>query len=59
MDKVFTPLERQALLTFLKDYINCDSLSTYLGVQVKHLFVAYLKLQKEQEEWEDAMKYSE
>ena len=54
-----THLERKALLTFLKDYLNKENLSGYENYIVRHLFLAYLKLQIEEDNWQEAMAYTE
>ena len=46
----------KTLVNFLKDNISSKNLSKY---QVDNLFLAYLKLEKAKEEWEEAMKYTE
>lgn len=51
--------EIKALLTFLNDYINRDNLSIYEGTLPRHLFLAYVKLQKTKDKWEEAMSYTE
>lgn len=51
--------EVEALLIFLKDYINKDNLSAYNGSTIRDLFLAYVKLQNAKEEWEEVMKYTE
>ena len=51
--------EMEALLVFLQDYINRDSLSIYEGAEVRHLFLAYLKIQKAIEEWHKTIQPSE
>ena len=51
--------EIRALLAFLEDYVNKDSLSIYDGALPRHLFLAYIKLQKAKAEWEEAMAYSD
>lgn len=60
MDKdVFTPLERQALITFIKEFATKKNLSTYSDFFIKHLLLAYLKLEKDDEEWQESLKYTE
>ena len=54
-----THFEREALLTFMKDYLTRDNLSMYEGHIVRHLFLAYLKLQIEEDNWQEAMAYTE
>lgn len=60
MDKNnFTPLERKALITFIKEFATRKNLSTYSDVFIKHLFLAYLKLEKEDEVWQESIAYTE
>ena len=60
MDKDdLTPLETQALITFIKELATKNNLSTYSGAFVRHLFLAYLKLEKQAEEWQESMAYTE
>ena len=60
MDKDdFTPFERQVLIIFIKELATRDNLSTYSGAFVRHLFLAYLKLEKEDEEWQESIRYTE
>ena len=60
MDKNdFTPLETQVLITFIKELATKNNLSTYSGAFIKHLFLAYLKLEKQAEEWQESLKYTE
>ena len=54
-----TPFEREALITFIRDYATRDNLSIYTRSVVRHLFLAYLKLEKEEEEWQESLKYTE
>ena len=56
---VLTVFERKALLEFIKDYINRDNLSIYEDSTIKHLFLAYLKLQIEEDKYQEAMGYTE
>lgn len=53
----FTPFEVEALIIFLKDNIDKDSISD--GAMPRFLLLAYIKLQKAKEQWEEAMKYTE
>lgn len=55
----FTIFELNAVLQFLKDYINETNLSNYEERFIKHLFLGYLKLEKQKEEWEKAILYTE
>lgn len=55
----FTHFEREALLEFLEDNLNKDSLSIYQGYLIKHLFLAYLKLRLEEKNWQESMAYTE
>ena len=60
MDKDdLTPLETQALITFIKELATKNNLSTYSDAFIKHLFLAYLKLEKEDEEWQESLNYTE
>ncbi len=60
MDSIkFNIFEIKALLTFLEDYVNKDNLSIYESALPRHLFLAYIKLQKAKNEWEEAMSYTE
>lgn len=54
-----TKLQLEALLLFLKDNINITNLSDYENYIVKNLFFAFLKLQKEEDKWQEAMAYTE
>lgn len=54
-----TVFERKALLQFMKDYLTRENLSIYEGSIVRHLFFAYLKLQIEEDNWQEAMAYTE
>jgi len=59
MDSIkFNIFEIKSLLTFLNDYIDRDNLSTYKG-SPRYLFLAYVKLQKAKEKWEESMSYTE
>lgn len=54
-----TQFEVEALIEFLKDYINRDNLSIYEGALPKYLFLAFIKLLKAKEQWDEAMSYTE
>ena len=54
-----TPLERSALLEFLREYLNSENLSVYQSCFTKHLFLAYLKLEKAEKEWQEAMAHTD
>lgn len=54
-----TALEVEALITFLKDHIDSKSLSSQEGSMPRLLFLAFIKLLKAKEQWEEAMKYTE
>lgn len=54
-----TKNQLEALLLFLKDNINIKNLSKYQNYTIKYLFFAFLKLQKEGDEWQEAMNYTE
>ena len=51
--------EVEALITFLKDYTNEKNLSAYTGAMPRYLFLAFIKLQKAKEQWEEAIRYTE
>ena len=55
----FSPFEVDALLEFLKDYTNKDNLSIYEGALPRHLYLAFMKLLKAKEQWNEAMEYTE
>ncbi len=59
MDIDFTFFEVDALLEFLKEYVSRENLSIYEGAMPRQLFLAFLKLQKAKDTWEEAMKYTE
>ena len=52
-------LETEALVQFLKDCINNHSLSTYNGSTIRLLFLAYMKLQCNIDNYKKAMEYTE
>jgi len=54
-----TILEQEALLRFLKDYINKENLSIYNYDTQQYLFLAFVKLQKSIDNWCKALGYSE
>ena len=54
-----TILEREVLLKFLREHINQDNLSTLTSSVIRHLFLAYIKLEKEQMYAEEALAYTE
>ena len=54
-----TSLEVEALLIFLKDHINQKNLSNYEGATPRLLFLAFIKLLKAKDQWEEAIKYTE
>lgn len=54
-----TIFEREALLEFLREYVNRDNLSIFTSAVVRHLFLAYMKLEKEQKYEEEALAYTE
>lgn len=58
-DTDFNPYEEEAVLQFLKDYVNKETLSIYSGTYPKYLLTAYLKLTKSVEDYRKAMSYSE
>lgn len=51
--------EVDALITFLKDYIPYNSLATYERTMPRYLLLAFVKLLKAKEQWEEAIKYTE
>jgi len=54
-----TALEVEALIEFLKDNINSKTISTQEGAMPRLLLLAFIKLLKAKEQWDEAMKYSE
>lgn len=54
----FTPLELEALLIFLKENARNINLPSD-GAMCRYLYLAFIKLLKAKEQWEDAMKYTE
>ena len=54
-----TPCELQALVEFLKDHVNKETLSAYNSIVPKHLFLAFLKLNQAKEQWEEIMAYTD
>ncbi len=54
-----TKIQLETLLLFLKDTINYENLSHYEGYVIKNLFLAYMKLQNEEDKWREAMAYTE
>ncbi len=54
-----TALEIEALIEFLKDNINSKTISTQEGAMPRLLLLAFIKLLKAKEQWDEAMKYSE
>ena len=59
MDIKFNIFEIQALLEVLKEYCTRNNLSNYEGYLVRHLFLAFLKLQKASDSWHEGMSYTE
>lgn len=58
MDPIkFTSLEAEVLITFLKDNINKETLPH--GAMSRFLLLAFIKLLKAKEEWDEAMAYTE
>ena len=55
----FTVQERKALLEFMKDYLTRENLFIYNDPKVRYLFLAYLKLQIAEDNWQEAMAYTE
>ena len=54
-----TALEVEALIEFLKETLNSETLSKQKGAMPRLLFSTFLKLIKAKEQWEEAMKYTE
>ena len=54
-----TALEVEALIEFLKDNINSETISTQEGAMSRLLLLAFMKLLKAKEQWDEAMKYTE
>ncbi len=54
-----THLEKKALLDFLKVYISEYTLSVYDSQTIKKLFLAYLKLQIEEDRQQEAMSHTD
>ena len=48
--------ELHALLIFLEDYFNIDTVEENLA---KNLFSAYIKMNKAKKQWDEAMAYTE
>lgn len=48
--------ELHALLIFLEDYFNIDTVEEHLA---KNLFSAYIKMNKVKKQWDEAMAYTE
>lgn len=59
MDIKFDIFEIEALLSFLKDYGVKLHLSTFNTIEVRYLFLAFIKLQEAKDTWEESMKYTE
>ncbi len=55
----FTIFEQEALLQFLKDYINRDNLSIYDRSIPRHLFLAFVKLQNSVDKIHEGLEYTE
>ena len=56
---VLTPYELQALIEFLKNHVSKETLYNAEDCEAKFLFLAYLKLTKAKEEWEEVMAYTD
>lgn len=54
-----TIFEQQALLQFLKDNLNRETLSVYSGNTPYNLFLAFLKLQKNIDILNEGLRYTE
>ena len=52
-------LEVEALIEFLKETIDSRTLSKQEGAMPRLLLLAFIKLQKAKEQWEETMKYTE
>lgn len=59
MDIKLNIFQVKALLTFLKDYCTASNLSSYQGTLPKQLLLAFVALQKANDEWQDKMGYTE
>ena len=60
MDIKLNIFEITALLEFLKDHVNHTNLSVYPnGAIPRQLLLAFVKLQKAKDEWQQAMRYTE
>ena len=51
--------ELYALLVFLEDYFNIDTVSKYEEYLAINLFSAYIKINKAKKQWDEAMAYTE
>lgn len=51
--------EIKAIINFLKNQSNDTNLLKYETSTIYNLYLAYIKLQKAKEQWEEAMKYTE
>ena len=58
-DFALTSLETQALLDFFQENINLMNLAPFSSIEIRHLFIGYLKLKKAKDRWDEAMKYTE
>jgi hypothetical protein len=54
-----TIFEQQALLQFLKDNLNRETISVYSGSTPHSLFLAFLKLQKNIDRLNEGLGYTE
>lgn len=54
----FTPLETEALLVFLKENARNINLPSDRDM-CRYLYLAFIKLLKAKEQWEEAMRYTE
>lgn len=59
MEITLTNGELYALLIFLADYFNIDTVSKYEEHLAKNLFSAYIKINKAKKQWDEAMGYTE
>lgn len=51
--------EIKAIINFLKNQSNDTNLLKYETSTIYNLYLAYIKLQKAKEQWEETMKYTE
>lgn len=51
--------EVKAIINFLKNQSNDTNLSKYETFTIYNLYLAYIKLQKAEEQWKETMEYTE